>query len=87
MHPSRLVRTPEPRRSTVGSDNGPSSSLPHLPPPSAPGDELGRRSRGAPEPYLVKDINPGSSSSPRSLTDVGGTLYFSATDPTNGEEL
>lgn len=40
-----------------------------------------------PEPYLVKDIYPGSNSSPRQLTDVGGTLYFSATDPTNGEEL
>ena len=41
-----------------------------------------------PEPYLVKDINPGGDgSSPSNLTDVGDTLYFSATDPTNGEDL
>src|SRR5205807_5582603 len=42
---------------------------------------------------LVKDINPGSaygfpaSSSPNNLTAVGGTLFFSANDGTNGKEL
>src|SRR5881396_2555956 len=37
---------------------------------------------------LVKDINPGrGSSSPDGLTDVNGTLFFSAEDPTNGREL
>ncbi|WP_323216879.1 ELWxxDGT repeat protein, partial [Pseudanabaena sp. CCNP1317] len=41
-----------------------------------------------PEPSLVKDINPGSASSSASnFTDIGGTLYFTATDPTNGVEL
>jgi ELWxxDGT repeat protein len=36
----------------------------------------------------VKDINPGSdSSSPRSLTNVSGTLYFIANDGTTGREL
>ena len=37
---------------------------------------------------MVKDINSGSgSSSPSYLTAVGNTLYFEATDGTNGDEL
>jgi ELWxxDGT repeat protein len=36
---------------------------------------------------LVKDINVGSSSSPRFLTNVGGTLYFRAFESTGGSEL
>jgi ELWxxDGT repeat protein len=39
-------------------------------------------------PDQIKDINPGSgNSSPSSLADVDGTLYFSASDGTNGSEL
>lgn len=37
---------------------------------------------------LVKDIYPGVvASSPQNLTDVNGTLFFSATDGSNGREL
>ena len=37
---------------------------------------------------LVKDIYPGSSSSsPQQLTNVGDTLFFTATDAVNGQEL
>ena len=37
---------------------------------------------------MVKDIRSGSSSSsPAYLTAVGSTLYFRATDGTNGQEL
>jgi len=40
------------------------------------------------EPLLFKDINPGSgSSSPYNLTNINGTLYFTADDGTNGYEL
>lgn len=44
------------------------------------------------EPYLVKDINPGSESSlPErwnlGLTDMGGIVFFAAEDGTHGEEL
>ena len=35
----------------------------------------------------VKDINPAGSSGPLSLTDVGGTLFFTADDGTHGVEL
>lgn len=43
-------------------------------------------------PFLVKNINTASgtssgSSSPSNLTDVNGTLFFTATDPVNGTEL
>src|SRR5216110_3545184 len=39
-------------------------------------------------PYLVKDINTATDdSSPDGLTDVNGTLFFVASDPTNGREL
>jgi ELWxxDGT repeat protein len=36
---------------------------------------------------LVKDINPLSYSSPSFMAEVNGTLYFQATDGTNGYEL
>ena len=37
---------------------------------------------------LVADINPGTGSSyPRYLTNVNGTLFFSANDGTHGYEL
>ena len=40
------------------------------------------------EPYLVKDINPGSPGSGNTkITDVNGTLYFWADDGTYGYEL
>jgi uncharacterized repeat protein (TIGR01451 family) len=42
----------------------------------------------APEPHLVKDINPGAaSSSPNYLADVDGTLFFVATDGSPAKEL
>ncbi|MEB3831470.1 ELWxxDGT repeat protein, partial [Phormidium sp. CCY1219] len=40
------------------------------------------------EPILVKDINSGSGgSSPKNLTNINGTRYFTAYDGTNGTEL
>jgi len=36
---------------------------------------------------LVKDINPGTASSPQSLCNVNGTLVFAATDAASGIEL
>jgi ELWxxDGT repeat protein len=41
-----------------------------------------------PQPYLVKDINPGiSSSNPHELTAVGSKLFFAAYDENHGFEL
>lgn len=38
--------------------------------------------------HFLKDIRPGSSwSSPQQLTDVNGTLFFSASDAVSGAEL
>ncbi|MBR9970880.1 ELWxxDGT repeat protein [Magnetospirillum sulfuroxidans] len=52
------------------------------------GTELWKSDGTAVGTVMVKDINPGSSSSsPNHLTNVNGTLYFSATDGTNGTEL
>jgi ELWxxDGT repeat protein len=45
------------------------------------------RAAQAQEAHLVKDINLSGSSNPQFLTDVNGTLYFSATDALHGTEL
>ncbi|HYI22078.1 MAG TPA: ELWxxDGT repeat protein [Candidatus Limnocylindrales bacterium] len=42
---------------------------------------------GASGPYLVKDILPSGGSIPRELTDVNGTLFFTAKDESSGREL
>lgn len=42
---------------------------------------------GAQEPYLVKNINPGSSSDPDFFIDINGVLFFTADDGTHGAEL
>ena len=58
---------------------GPTSWYPH---------ELWRSDGTAAGTKLVEDINPGSGdSSPLSLTNVGGTLFFAASDGMNGYEL
>ena len=36
---------------------------------------------------MVKDINPGGSSSPNNLTNINGILYFAADDGQHGTEL
>jgi len=52
------------------------------------GVELWKSNGTAQGTGLVSDINPGAaSSSPANLTNVNGTLYFSADDGTNGREL
>ena len=56
------------------------------------GEELwvsdGNTNANATGTYRIADINPGQySSSPKNLIEVGGKLFFSATDPTHGEEL
>jgi len=38
-------------------------------------------------PYLVKEINVGGNSDSSNLTNVNGTLFFSACTPANGWEL
>ncbi len=38
-------------------------------------------------PQLLSDINPSGSSSPAEFVAVGSTVFFSATDATNGREL
>jgi ELWxxDGT repeat protein len=58
------------------------------------GTELWESDGSAAGTFLVKDINPGIgpnstaySSNPSRLTNVNGTLFFEATDRTNGSEL
>ena len=52
------------------------------------GTELWKSDGTAAGTVLVQDINPGSaSSSPMWLTNVGGTLFFSADDRTHGRQL
>ena len=53
------------------------------PPSTAPtGNELWKSDGTEAGTVLVKDINPNGSSHPSALTDVGGTLFFSAADGT-----
>ncbi|WP_333819475.1 ELWxxDGT repeat protein [Ohtaekwangia sp.] len=55
---------------------------------SSAGQELWKSDGTAAGTLLVKDINPGStSSSPSSLVNVNGTLFFLANDGTTGTEL
>src|SRR4051812_37805880 len=52
------------------------------------GTEMWRSDGTAAGTTMVKDVDPGfSSSSPRNLTNVNGTLYFSASDEAHGNEL
>jgi ELWxxDGT repeat protein len=58
------------------------------------GLELWKSDGTAAGTILVKDINPGTNqfanpkgSEPKSLTSIGGTLYFQAYDDINGQEL
>ena len=52
------------------------------------GNELWVSDGSAAGTMLVKDINPGASSSnPVNLTNVNGTLFFAADDGTHGLEL
>src|SRR5262249_27563073 len=55
------------------------------------GQELWKSDGTAAGTVMVKDINPGSSaygnSSPTDLTNVNGTLFFSAYDAAHGGEL
>src|SRR5439155_5431040 len=54
----------------------------------ANGRELWKSDGTAAGTVLVKDINPGpGDSSPDGLTNVNGTLFFAAFDPTTGREL
>lgn len=56
--------------------------------PSAVGTELWRTDGTTAGTYMVKDINPGNgASNPEWLTNVNGTLFFSAWDGVNGGEL
>jgi ELWxxDGT repeat protein len=57
--------------------------------PSAVGTELWRTDGTTAGTYMVKDINPGNNggSNPEWLTNVNGTLFFSAWDGVNGGEL
>jgi hypothetical protein len=49
---------------------------------------LERRETPSTSPFLVSDIFPGSNSStPRYLTNVGGTVFFAANDGSHGLEL
>ena len=51
------------------------------------GEELYRTDGTAAGTELVKDIRPNLSSGPGNLTNVGGTLYFTANDGSTGVEL
>lgn len=51
------------------------------------GTELWKSDGTAAGTALVKDINPIGSSSPTGLTNVNGTLFFSASDGAAGVEL
>jgi ELWxxDGT repeat protein len=56
--------------------------------PTAVGTELWRTDGTNAGTYVVKDINPGNGpSNPEWLTNVNGTLFFSAWDGVNGGEL
>src|SRR5947209_4656160 len=55
---------------------------------SGAGYELFRSDGTAAGTYMVKDINPGAGSSmPANLTNVNGTLFFTANDGVHGAEL
>ncbi len=54
---------------------------------TAPGVELWKTDGTVSGTTLVRDIRPSGDGAPKSLTNVNGTLYFSANDGTNGVEL
>jgi ELWxxDGT repeat protein len=51
------------------------------------GYELWESNGLAARTMMVKDINPGSSSTPKYLTNIKGTLFFAANNGTSGIEL
>jgi ELWxxDGT repeat protein len=51
------------------------------------GYELWRSDGAAAGTQIVQDIYPGGNRNPQFLTNIGGTLLFAGTDPTNGTEL
>ena len=64
-------------------------SIPIIPGTTLSNNELWKSDGTEAGTVQVKDINPGftTSSNPNNLTDISGTLFFTADDGTNGREL